>query len=51
MKLRTQFIITMLLFGITLAVIAVSAIITNQQVEKTAQQERIAAISPRGQAS
>ena len=35
MRLRTQFIITMLLFGIILVVIAASAIITNQQVEKT----------------
>lgn len=43
MRLRTQFIITMLLFGITLAVIAASAIITNRQVEKTGRQERIAA--------
>ena len=43
MRLKTQFIITMLLFGIILAVIAASAIITNQQVEKAGQQERIAA--------
>ena len=43
MKLRTQFFITMLLFSIILVVIAASAIITNQQLEKAGQQERIAA--------
>ena len=43
MRLRTQFIITMLLFGIILVVVAASAIITDQQVEKTGRQERIAA--------
>ena len=42
MKLRTQFLITMLLFGIILVVVAASAIITNQQLEKAGQQERIA---------
>ncbi len=41
MRLKTQFIITMLLFGIVLAVIAASAIITNQQAEKVGEQERI----------
>ncbi len=43
MRLRTQFIITMLLFGIILVVIAASAIITDRQVEKVGRQERIAA--------
>ncbi len=43
MKLRTQFIVTMLLFGIILVVLAMSAIRTSQQVEKAGQQERIAA--------
>lgn len=42
MRIRTQFIITVLLFGIVLAVIAASAIVTNQQVEEANQQERIA---------
>ena len=42
MKLRAQFLITMLLFGIILVVVAASAIITNQQLEKAGQQERIA---------
>ena len=42
MKLRTQFIITMLLFGIILFVIAASAIITDQLVEKAGEQEKIA---------
>ncbi len=42
MRLRTQFIITMLLFSIVLVVLAASAIITNQRVEKAAQQERLA---------
>jgi len=43
MRLRTQFIITMLLFGTILVIIAASAIITSKQIEKAAQQERIAA--------
>jgi PAS domain S-box-containing protein len=42
MKIRTQFIITMLLFGIILVVMAVSAVVTNQQTEKTSEQEKIA---------
>ena len=42
MRIKTQFIITMLLFGIILAVIAASAIITNQQTEKVDEQEKIA---------
>ena len=42
MRLRTQFIITMLLFGIILVVIAASAIITNQLVQRAGRQEGIA---------
>ncbi len=48
MRLRTQFIITLLLFSIILALIAASAIITNQQVDKTSRQERIAATIAQG---
>ena len=48
MRLRTQFIITMLLFGIILVVMAASAIITNQQVEKASEQERIASSIAQG---
>ncbi len=43
MRIRTQFIITMLLFGIILVVLAASAIITQQKLEKTSQQEDLAA--------
>ncbi len=43
MKIRTQFIITMLLFGIILVVIAGSAIIMDRRVEKTDRQESLAA--------
>ncbi|PKM96554.1 MAG: hypothetical protein CVU79_12870, partial [Elusimicrobia bacterium HGW-Elusimicrobia-3] len=43
MKIRAQFIITMLLFGIILVVIALSALITSHRVEKAGNQERIAA--------
>jgi len=43
MRIKTQFIITMLLFGIVLVVIAASAIITSQRVERAGEQERIAA--------
>ena len=42
MRIRTQFIITMLLFGIILVVMAMSAIITNLHLEETGQQEEIA---------
>jgi PAS domain S-box-containing protein len=42
MKIRTQFILTMLLFGVILVVISASAILTNTQIEKTNQQEEIA---------
>ena len=43
MRIRTQFILTMLLFGIILVVLAASAIITDQKVEKASQQENLAA--------
>jgi PAS domain S-box-containing protein len=42
MRLKTQFIITMLLFGIIIVVVAASTIITVRQVEKVGRQERIA---------
>ncbi len=42
MRIRTQFYVTLLLFGIVLAIISASAIITNQQVEKADKQEMIA---------
>ena len=48
MRLRTQFIITMLLFGIILVVIAASAIITDQLVEKAGEQEEIASSIAQG---
>jgi signal transduction histidine kinase len=48
MRLRTQFIITMALFGVILVVIAASAIITDRQVEKAGHQERIAGDIARG---
>jgi PAS domain S-box-containing protein len=48
MKLRTQFIITMLLFGIILVAIAASVIITSKQVEKTSEQEKIASSIAQG---
>ena len=48
MKIRTQFIMTMLLFGIVLAIIAASAIITNQQREKVSEQEKIASSIAQG---
>ncbi|MBI4283345.1 MAG: PAS domain S-box protein [Chloroflexi bacterium] len=43
MRIKTQFIVTMLLFGIVLAAISASAIITNQMVETGSKQENIAA--------
>ncbi len=43
MRIRTQFIIAMLLFGIILVVISASAIITHQKLEKASQQENLAA--------
>jgi len=42
MRIRTQFIITMLLFGIILVMIAASEIITNQHAERASKQEKIA---------
>jgi len=48
MKIRTQFIITMLLFGMMLAIISASAIITNQQTEKASEQEKIASSIAQG---
>ena len=42
MKLRTQFIISTLVFGAILLIIAASLMITNQRVEQTNKQERIA---------
>jgi len=48
MKIRTEFIIIMLLFGIILVVIAASAIITHQKLLKTSQQENLAAIIAQG---
>ena len=42
MRIRTQFIITMLLLGIILVVIAVSAIIVNGLARKASEQEKIA---------
>jgi C4-dicarboxylate-specific signal transduction histidine kinase len=42
MRIRTQFIIAMLLFGVVLAAISASAMITNYQVEKAGEQDRIA---------
>jgi len=43
MRIRTQFIITMLLFGIILVFMAASAIITKQQMDTAREQEWIAA--------
>ncbi len=48
MRIRTQFIITILLFGITLAAIIASVIVTNQRVEKASRQEEIANHIARG---
>ena len=48
MKIRTQFIITMFLFAVILIVIAASAIVTHQQVEKANEQERIASSIAQG---
>ncbi len=42
MKIKTQFIITMILFGVILVVLAVSAIITSQHIESAKEQENIA---------
>ncbi len=48
MRIKTQFIITMLLFGIILVVIAASAAITNQLVVKASEQEKIASSIAQG---
>jgi len=48
MKIRTQFFITMLLFGVVLIIVSASAVITNQQVKKTGAQEEIANTIARG---
>jgi len=42
MKIRTQFIITMILFGMILVIFAVSATVTSQRIRKTSQQENLA---------
>ncbi len=42
MRIRTQFIVTMVLFGIILVVIAASAVVTSRLAEKAGEQERIA---------
>ena len=42
MSIRTQFYVTLLLFGVVLAGISASALITNQQVEEANRQEDIA---------
>ena len=42
MRIRTQFIITILLFGIILVVVAASVIMTARQVETAGEQEKIA---------
>lgn len=42
MRIKTQFILTMLLFVVVLVAIAVSAIVAKQQLDKAGQQERIA---------
>ncbi len=42
LRIRTQFILTMLLFVVILAVISAEAVITNQRVVKVTQQENIA---------
>ena len=43
MRIRTQFIITMLLFGAILIVVATSVVVTSRQAERAGEQERIAA--------
>jgi PAS domain S-box-containing protein len=42
MKIRTQFIITIILFGMILVIFAVSTIVTSQRIGKTSQQENLA---------
>jgi hypothetical protein len=48
MKIRTQFIITMLLFGIILVILAASAVIVNQLAQKADEQEKIASSIAQG---
>jgi len=48
MKIKTQFIITMVLFGIILVVIAASVIITKQKTEIASEQEKIASSIAQG---
>lgn len=48
MKIRAQFTATMLLFGIVLVIIEVSSIVTNEQVKRAGEQEKIAASIARG---
>ena len=43
MRIKTQFIVTMVLFAVILVIVAASAIMTNRQVERAGEQERIAA--------
>jgi len=47
-RIRTQFIISMLVFGVIVVIVAVSAITSNRLVEKAKEQERIAASIARG---
>jgi PAS domain S-box-containing protein len=48
MRIRTQFLITMFLFGMILVVMAASAIITNQQVRSAGEQEEVASSIAQG---
>jgi signal transduction histidine kinase len=48
MRIRTQCIITMLLFGVISAMIAASAVVTNQKTKKTNEQDRIASSIAQG---
>ena len=45
MKIRTQLIISMVFFGVALAIISASVITTNQQVERLNKQEELQKIS------
>jgi len=42
MKIRTQFLLTMFLFGLVLIIMAASVVITDQQVDRLNQQSEIA---------
>ncbi len=48
MKIKTQFLITMSLFGLVLVIIAISLMITNQRVDQLTQQQQIADNVERG---